>query len=244
MATLYEYCTSAENNESVVFSNYWEAQSFIVGATGHRITSIKLKLSRYGSYPDVFTVSIRNADGSGRPTGSDLTSGSINGNSLPEYPTFAWTEIAVTSLTVSASTAYTIVFRAPYGDASNCVYYRISTSNPDGSITASQSSDSGSSWSVATGWDAMFEVWGGPLPYQVTISESVGFSDSMSRSASFKQALAEKLGFVDSISRRADFKQAIADSIGLVDSTLEEFTYKVHKIFKAICSKIKGYNGF
>jgi len=80
--------------------------------------------------------------------------------------------------------------------------------------------------------------------YTVSISESVGFSDSMSRSASFKQAITEKLGFVDSISRRADFKQAIADSIGLVDSTLEEFTYKVHKIFKAICSKIKGYNGF
>lgn len=87
-------------------------------------------------------------------------------------------------------------------------------------------------------------VYTAPVLHQVTISESVGFSDYMSRSASFKQALAEKLGFVDSISRRADFKQAIADSIGLVDSTLEEFTYKVHKIFKAICSKIKGYNGF
>ncbi|GAJ19661.1 unnamed protein product [marine sediment metagenome] len=55
-------------------------QGFIP-ATTHKITSVKLKLWKEGS-PGTVTISIRATDGRGHPTGGDLCSGTINGNTI------------------------------------------------------------------------------------------------------------------------------------------------------------------
>jgi hypothetical protein len=139
-------------------ANVWQAQTFTVGAIGHTVDSIKLKLFRAGN-PGTFTVSIRATDGNGLPNGSDLTSGSVAGTSLPT--TAAWFEIAVTQHTLSANTKYAIVCRSSTGDLSNYFAWRCDTSSPSyTSGNRAYSTNSGSTWSNDMNQDFMFEVRG------------------------------------------------------------------------------------
>jgi hypothetical protein len=197
--------------------------------------------------PSTLTVSIKAVDGDGKPTGADLTSGTTNGNTLPTGSPYEWRAITLTQYWLEPETKYAIVCRALEASSPNEINWRSDSSSPSytgGSFVYSQ--DAGSTWTVVTGTDCMFEVWGSPPPvaHTVTISESVGFSDSSTRKAGFKQAISESLGLSDSTLRHANFKQAITEKLGLTDSITENFKYKVHEMFKTIMNKIKRYNGY
>ena len=162
--TLYEYYNTGDDNHYWIRANWWLAQSFTIGTVGtnedHYITSVKLKLYRYGS-PGTITVSIRNADANGLPTGSDLTSGTLNGNSITTTGPGEWYEITLTQYQLSASTQYTIVVRAPDGNDSNKVAWRFDGSTPTyGGGTGSYSGNSGASWTGISDQDYMFEEYG------------------------------------------------------------------------------------
>ena len=163
--TLYEYHNTGDNSAGSFWGNVWYAQTFTVGATSHTVTSVKLKLARKGS-PGIVTVSIRATSGL-LPTGADLTSGTINGNSLISWTSgSAWYEIALTSYALSANTKYAIVVRAPNGDSNNCLFWRTGGSSPTyagGNFV--YSTNGGGSWGSSTS-DQMFEVWGNPPPSQ------------------------------------------------------------------------------
>ena len=167
MPSLYEYYNTGDDGYSWEYDVYWKAQTFTVGATGHTVSSVKLKLFRYGS-PGTVTVSIRATDGSGHPTGPDLTSGTIDGNSLTTNSSGLWYEITLTEITLSASTKYAIVVRAPSGTGSNFLCWKRDGSSPtytDGN--EEDSSNSGGAWTSDATKDLMFEVWGnatGPPP--------------------------------------------------------------------------------
>jgi len=107
----FEYYNTGDDSVGMAYSNYWVAQTFTVGATGHTVTSVKLLLCRAGS-PGTVTVSIRATDGT-HPTGTDLTSGTIDGNSLTTNSAGAWYEIVLTEYPLSANTKYAIVVQAP-----------------------------------------------------------------------------------------------------------------------------------
>ena len=157
---LFEYYNTNDDNNAGVYGNYWRAQTFTVGATGHTVTSIKVKLYRVGS-PQTGTISIRATDANGHPTGGDLTSASIDGNSLSTTPT--WYEYPVSSYSLSANTKYAIVLRFPSGNASNMAEWRADSTSP--TYTGGNfedSTDGGSSWYAMTSWDFMFEIWGNP----------------------------------------------------------------------------------
>jgi len=162
--SLYEYYNTGDNDYWVAYDQYWQAQTFTVGATGHTVNLVKLKLYRYGSSPGTVTVSIRATDGT-HPTGADLTSGTIDGDSLTDVLPGLWYEIALTGYTLSANTKYAIVVRAPNGDESNYVSWRAYSYSPtyDGG-NWERSIDSGGTWITETYSDLMFEVWGNPLP--------------------------------------------------------------------------------
>lgn len=162
MATLYEYYITGDDIGWTFHTTAWFAQTF-TPSEAHKITSVKLKLYKNGS-PGTITVSIKATDGSGKPTGGDLCSGTTNGNTLPTGSPYEWREITLgAGYDLSADTKYAIVARALEGDGSNYAGWRFDNSDPTyaGGNFAS-SNDSGVSWSGDTGRDFMFEEWGEP----------------------------------------------------------------------------------
>ncbi len=179
MATKYEYYTAGQDGNYEFFEGvYWTAQTFKVGAVAHSITSVKLQMFRAGS-PGTITVGIRAVDGSGHPTGADLTSGTTNGNTLTTNSAGELREVAVTELALSPNTTYAIVIRAPSGNASNFANLNEDGSSPtyaDGNLE--NSSNSGGSWTARTAGDGMFEVWGNLVivPPTLTTEAATGIS--------------------------------------------------------------------
>jgi len=172
VSTLYEYYNTGDDSTKVIYGATWGAQTF-TPATAHKITSVKLKLCRYGS-PGTITVGIRATDGSGHPTGSDLCSGTTDGNTLPVTPSNEWREITLgAGYNLSASTKYAIVARAPGGDLTNQFkWYRDASSPTYANGNQEDSADSGSSWTSQTAADFMFEDWGEPAVTAKTSSDT------------------------------------------------------------------------
>ncbi len=160
MASLYEYYNAGDNTETVLYENGWRAQTFTVGASGHTCYSVKLKC--YKDNPaDVgdAIVGIRATDGSGFPTGEDLTSKIIAMSSIPDSA--GWVEFVMTTeITLTALTKYAIVMRRPASYGNSWIIRYDSTvptyalGNYETSIT------SGGSWTDVLTSDFMFEVWG------------------------------------------------------------------------------------
>ncbi len=143
-----------------VYNNYWLCQTF-TPQSSHKITSLKLKLCRVGS-PGSGTVSIKATDVDGKPTGGDLCSASIDGNSLPESPEKLGFSLGA-GTNLQASTKYAIMFRFPSGNSSNYGRTRRMYPGAYAGGAAVTSNDSGSTWEVVTDWDFVFEDWGEPL---------------------------------------------------------------------------------
>jgi len=162
-ATLYESYNSGDDNTTVMDNSATRiAQTFTVGSS-HSISSVKLKLSRLNS-PGVVNVSIRKTDlvGPGRPTGPDLTSGTINGTGLTTNATGEWYQIVFSNpYTLFSGVKYAIVMSVPGANASNKLWWRRDGTNSTyagGNLETS--TNSGANWTVRGTWDAMFEVWG------------------------------------------------------------------------------------
>ena len=158
--TRQEYYIEGDDTDAWVHENNWYAQTF-TPSQAHSIAWVKLKLSRTGS-PGTSTVSIKATDGSGHPTGADLTSGTIDGNNLTTDSEGAWYIISLTPYVLSASTKYAIVVRAPSGNIGNRLNWRFDGSSPTyAGGNFEHSDDAGSSWTAYTGRDFMFEEWEG-----------------------------------------------------------------------------------
>jgi len=167
MAKLYEYYNTGDDHFDAIYGTTWKAQTF-TPSRGHKITSVKLLLFRLNS-PGTLTVGIRATDVDGKPTGADLCSGTIDGDTLTTSTAGEWREITLgAGYDLSGSTKYAIVVRATGGDGSNYVAIRDDETSP--TYTSGNylySTDSGSGWNSDTGKDFMFEDWGefiGPLP--------------------------------------------------------------------------------
>jgi hypothetical protein len=136
------------------------AQTLTTSATTeYTVTSVRLEMLRVG-LPGTVTVSIRRATaGAGNaPTGVDLTSGTINGNTLATSA--AWYDIPMaTQTTLELNSTYAIVVSAANGDVSNYVCWRKVNAGGFANGNADTSVNSGVTWTAQT-WDNMFELWG------------------------------------------------------------------------------------
>lgn len=169
MATLYEHYNTGDNTLDYIFDTFWIAQTFTPSVT-HKITSVRLKLGRYGS-PGMVTVSIRATDESGHATGGDLCCGTTDGNTLTTDAACDWQEVALgAGCEPSADTKYAIVVRAASGNLMNYIMWRRDSPDPTyvgGCYEESNSSGDEGTWSSNTARDMMFEEWGeaiGPPP--------------------------------------------------------------------------------
>ena len=160
--TLSENYTTGDDGDRSIYGVYWSAQTFTPGTT-HTVTILRLKLLRVEGSPGTVTVSIRATNGSGHPTGSDLASGTYNGNSIPLSAT--WIVITLgAGYSLSAGTKYAIVVRATAGNSLNSIAWREdSTSATYTGGNGENSSDSGASWVSEATWDFMFEEYSGAI---------------------------------------------------------------------------------
>ena len=156
---VWESYTANDDSAVEIYGQNWSAQSFTTGTEAHSVTSIRLMLYRE-LLPGTITVSIKATD-TGDPTGSDLCSGTIDGDTLTTDSAGSWYEIDIDDYSLEASTQYAIVVRAIAGDAANSLWWRM-----DGSAGAESdgqeelSTNGGVSWTGDADDDYMFEVWG------------------------------------------------------------------------------------
>ena len=160
MAQLFESYAGSDDTTTNINGVNWFTMTFTPSAS-HTITSVFITFYKEGS-PGTITVSIRATDGAGKPTGSDLASGTTNGNTLPNDPSREKREITLGAGTpLSASTKYAVVVRALSGDSLNQVHPSLDNTSPSyagGSFGTS--ADSGATWTMNTGIDVNFEEWG------------------------------------------------------------------------------------
>lgn len=158
MATLKDYYNTDDNGEQIMYGVLWEAQTFTASAN-YNIGSVKLKLWRFTT-PGTITISIRATDGSGQPTGTDLVSGTTNGNTLTSSSPGEWREITFSvPYSLTSGDKYAIVVRA----TSSAIYWRNSMVAGYANGNREESGDSGLSWTARTIQDFMFETYAAVL---------------------------------------------------------------------------------
>ena len=152
-----QHCIVSNSNRNMgdVSANTYVSQTFTASSTAS-IDKVKLRIKRVGNLSDNLLVSIRATDGSGVPTGADLTNQvSLALSSLKTE--YEWKEINFTTYaSLTASTKYSIIIkRSGSNDASN--YVQISedsgASYAGGNIYISANA---STWSADTSKDIDF----------------------------------------------------------------------------------------
>lgn len=145
---------AGDNNNIAVYGVNWQAQTFTTPSENISLTDIEIYAERTGS-PGTVTASIR-ATSSSLPSGADLTSGTVDGNTFDTSP--AWETIDIGDCSLNATTEYALVIRATGGDASNYIYWRQDSSGAYADGQSAESTDSGGTWAANTGRDMLFVV--------------------------------------------------------------------------------------
>jgi len=163
MATKYEYYTTG--GDSLLYynsSNKWYCQTFTIGTTGtdedQSISYIKVNVVKGGpSHPVNVYATIKAVDGDGKPTGSALSSGSTTTSDW-SY-TLTYETINMSAYTLVESTQYALIINI---ESSNMAAVQMQKDGSSPSYTGGSagSSTDGSSWTMDTSSDVLFEIWG------------------------------------------------------------------------------------
>ena len=158
--SLFEYYNTGDNDVNSVADPKWEAQTF-TPQISHRITKVRIKIYRLG-LPGIVSVGIRMTDAEGKPSGTDLASGTIDGNTFTADSAGAWYDIDLGNGTIlSSGVKYAIVLG---NNASGWARWRVAVPSSYEGGTSLTSFDSGNTWAFCTGgdggYDTLFEEWG------------------------------------------------------------------------------------
>ena len=160
---LKDYYNSGDDNATGAYlTTRWLAQTF-TPITSYTILSARLKVIRYAN-PGNLVVSIKATDVDGKPTGIDLCSGIMDGNTFSKSITGIWGGVTFTpDYNLVASIKYAIVVRATNIVEPNWWYWRYDSAASKYSGGAPYySSNSGGFWNtplVGGTEDFMFEVY-------------------------------------------------------------------------------------
>jgi len=154
----HDYYKINEEASVLLHGANWYAQTF-TASKSYTATGVKLKLLRVGSLPGEVAASLRATSGS-LPTGADLTSGVVDGNTVTTNIGGEWKEFVFSSpQALTGSTEYAIVYRAVDATPTDYIRWRLDV-DPATTYTNGQvcvSGNSGSTWAAGTA-DAMFKV--------------------------------------------------------------------------------------
>ena len=209
-------------------------QSFTVGTTGTNenfsITSVKVKIYKVGSPGDVY-VNLYAVDGNGYPTGSSLSSGVTDGDTLTTNTAGEEREITMSSYELQASTKYALVFETEFFDGSNMC--RMILNSADASYTGgAYLYMDGEDWAEAA-YDVWFEVYGEEVKsailtetlslsdgdnfgVNVLLSETISLTDNF-LSVSLNEFL-ETLNLEDSLIKKLEIYRTFSETLNLTDS--------------------------
>jgi len=221
MATRYEYYNptpTAELPWGPAYGVNWKGQTF-TPSTAHTITSVKLLLYRVGS-PGTYTIGIR-ATSSGLPTGGNLCSGSIDGDTLTDNPAGEEKEITLgAGANLSASVQYAIVMDARDGSAGNSVQSRgRSTDASYAGGTRCYSANSGVAWTAVAADDHWFEEWGESLAFEESVTDGLSMGDTRTGQAIFQANVIDGLRGGDTSPSQLTVFNSLADSLLMGDIT-------------------------
>lgn len=160
--TTYESYTTGDDSAAQVYGVNWYGQTFTIDPQSHSTVAVRFLAYRVGT-PSTVTVSIRETGDDGMPTGSDLTSGTIDGDALTTDTDGSWYGVTLTETSLEYDELYAIVIRAEAGDGSNYIGIREDSTGAYGDGQAITSSSGGIIWSADSGKDIMFQVTGNPL---------------------------------------------------------------------------------
>lgn len=166
---LGEYYNTGADEFSSCFGTTWQSQTF-TPLEDYTVTSVKMKLRRYGSNPGTVTLSIVPTVDTEPQIYSDLAVGTINGNTIPLTEGGTWTEITMNeSYDLLEGVLYGIVIRAVDGDSNNAIYTYFDGSDPTYARGCywmiAGVGNGGPIWYQYISHDYMFETWGdfGPV---------------------------------------------------------------------------------
>lgn len=173
--TLREYNNTGNTVIAYVYDVYWETQTFTVGATGHNITSVKVYGCAYAGLPPTdLTFQIRTTDANGKPTSTILVQTTIDASLWSTV--LAWHEVTLTETTLTANTKYALLI---HGVTGNHIMDWSASPNYYASGSRVYSVNSGSSWTVDTNYDFLFEIWGNPSNTYLTENGVIYLNQTM-----------------------------------------------------------------
>lgn len=165
--TLQEnYNTGYDAEASLYGSDVWQAQTFTI-TEEHDITKVNLRLRKSsGGTAGDLTIEIQGVDGSNKPDGVTLVSGTTDSNVFTDASNGLFYEISFNSTTTLIQDAtYSIVAKLLGGDTNNRVYWKVDSEDPlYGGGARNYTSDGGSSWTTQVLQDFMFEEYGAEYP--------------------------------------------------------------------------------
>jgi hypothetical protein len=153
------YDTGNDGTDYGIHSTYFVSQSF-TASRNYDLESIKLMLYRTGTPTDNLTIELFATSGE-LPTGSALSSGSINVATISATSSGTWYEATMSSYSLVSGTKYALRIKASSNTSLNRFNWCSDGSSASYSGGAlSYSENSGSSWTTPTTEDTMFEIYG------------------------------------------------------------------------------------
>ncbi|MCX6764571.1 MAG: DUF2341 domain-containing protein [Candidatus Nealsonbacteria bacterium] len=183
---LYEQQPVSGGQSKALYGDIWGAQTFTVGKTGdnenHYIKSVWLWLKRVDRPSGDLKVSIRNVDGRGFPTGTDLIFGTTTAGDLPLAYATRTIAFRQSPVLLSPNTKYAIVVRCTDANSSAPCYWQADYAEPNGpysggSLFTSPLGAPGNFLNQSITTDFLFQEYGSFAP-SVSFSEDSGFVDA------------------------------------------------------------------
>lgn len=226
MAVLYEYNTTASNNRAgTLYGSNKEGQTFTIGTVGDNVNQVisyvKFKMWRVGSPGNIVCELFATSENT--PTGSALSSGTFDGDTLDTSSTGEVISITMSAYEMQASTKYAIALSCPDGNYANYGCYKFNyTGNPySGGVWITYN---GSTWAVADSGtsDAYFEIYS-DLPLS-EIEGTTGGSSSVSAGINATGELNSTINTSSSTSASAEGKGDLAATINSSSSATGDIT--------------------
>lgn len=155
------YNLNDDSDGGAIYGAVWKAQTFTATSTGYELWSVKVKAYITGD-PDNCILGIRPTDGTNPTSSQDIASTTLDTTSWSSSAPGDWYEFSFSDHPeLTGSTKYALVFRCPDASGSpDLLRWRADFSSPTyGGGAFYTSSNSGSSWSVESGYDFMFETY-------------------------------------------------------------------------------------
>ena len=140
----------------------WWGQTITIGNVGtnedHYLTALKITFQKNSNPNGDCTISVRNVDGDGLPTGDDLTSTSLSCSDFPTDNNVSTKLEFDNNIKLKKDTSYAFIFRAPEADTSNNLNIAYKPADYGGGCLL-ESSDDGESWSKVDEGVSDTEFW-------------------------------------------------------------------------------------